>query len=95
MRIRTIERSHTKAGPGRYHGQCKLIADIEGNVLGARSPTRRLPAARQGGNWKGVEYLSYAEHDRLKRMVRNELDEHGDPWTYKGARRKLIGDRAA
>lgn len=71
----------TKSGPGRVH--------IEG------PSKRRFPVAGNGGNWQGVEYVSYREHDRIKRMVRSELDEHGDPWTYNGARRKLIGDRAA
>ena len=65
--IRTINRSHTKAGPGRYHGQCRLIVDQGGNVLGVREPQRKFPVAQLGGNWQGLKYLSYREHDALTR----------------------------
>lgn len=30
---------------------------------------QRLAPARQGGNWQGVPYLSYAEHDRCVRAT--------------------------
>lgn len=29
------------------------------------TPHQRLAPAIVGGNWQGVEYLTYAEHDRL------------------------------
>lgn len=32
-----------------------------------RESKRRFPVAIHGGNWKGVKYLSYREHDELTR----------------------------
>lgn len=60
-------RSHTKSGSGRYHGEGALIVDpTTGKILGTRaSAPRRAPAA-QGGNWKGKQYLSYRESDRIR-----------------------------
>ena len=57
-------RSHTKSGPGRYHGSCQLIVDpSNGKVLGVHKPQQRLAPAIHGGNWQGKKYLSYREHD--------------------------------
>lgn len=62
-------RSHTKSGPGRSHGQCRLIVDpTNGDHLGVRSPVSKHPLAVDGGNWQGKEYLSYREHDRINRL---------------------------
>lgn len=35
----------------------------------AGRPGQRLKPANEGGNWKGKEYLTYAEHDFCKRMA--------------------------
>jgi hypothetical protein len=70
MQTRTINRSHTKSGPGRTHGQCKLIVDPQnGNVLGVRSPSPTRSTANYGGNWQGKEYLTYREHDLVTRLT--------------------------
>lgn len=60
-------RSHTKSGSGRYHGECHLIVDpTNGKILGTRTPVQRLQPAAHGGNWKGKQYLSYRESDRIR-----------------------------
>lgn len=66
-----MARSHTKSGPGRTHGQCRLIADpTTGEHLGVTTPQQRLAPAAYGGNWKGKEYLSARESDMLVRLTR-------------------------
>lgn len=35
-----------------------------------RPGRQRLKPAIVGGNWKGVEYLTYAEHDQCNRVAR-------------------------
>lgn len=68
-----MARSHTKSGPGRTHGQCKLIADpTTGQHLGVTKPQPRLALAVLGGNWKGKQYLSYREHDAHMRASLHE-----------------------
>jgi hypothetical protein len=68
MKARTTNRSHTKAGPGRTHGQCKLIIDpTSGDIVGVRKTSIRRAPTVFGGHWKGAPYLSYAEHDRCVR----------------------------
>lgn len=63
-----MARSHTKSGPGRSHGQCQLIADpTNGKHLGVRTSVQRLAPANFGGNWKGLDYLSYRELDMKRR----------------------------
>ena len=39
------------------------------NTKQARKGTPRLPPALKGGNYQGKEYLTYAEHDRCKRVA--------------------------
>lgn len=53
-----VPMTYTKSGPGRKHK--------------ARKPRRRLAPAQYGGNWKGIEYLTYREHDRVNRLMRDE-----------------------
>lgn len=58
-------RSHTKSGPGRYHGQGAIFTHAGKRYV---TPSeRRFPVAIHGGNWKGAQYLSYREHDALTR----------------------------
>lgn len=65
-------RSHTKSGPGRYHGQGTL-ANVSSNPAQPKfinlGSSQRLPVAAHGGNWKGKEYLSYREHDQEMRYA--------------------------
>lgn len=63
---RRTSRSHTKSGPGRYHGTGLMIVTPDGDRI-VRAP-RGLRIASYGGNWKGAEYLSYREHDRVNRL---------------------------
>lgn len=66
-----MARSHTKKGPGRQHGQCRLIVDpTNGNHLGVMKPQQRLAPAIYGGNWQGVEYFTLREHDYITRRTR-------------------------
>lgn len=58
-------RSHTKSGPGRYHGQGAMT--VHEGVRYVKPSQPRFPVAVHGGNWKGVKYLSYREHDELTR----------------------------
>jgi hypothetical protein len=37
------------------------------NVRYVKPSQPRLPVAAHGGNWKGVQYLSYREHDEQVR----------------------------
>lgn len=61
-------RSHTKAGPGRYHGSGVMFVHPMTDERGRpKQPGRRSPVAIHGGNWKGKEYLSYREHDLARR----------------------------
>ena len=63
------ERSHTKKGPGRYAGRGKMVTirPMFTDIRIVKDPQQRLAPAIVGGNWQGVEYLSYAEHDRCVR----------------------------
>lgn len=47
-------RSHTKAGPGRMP-----VRKAQG--------APRLQTRTMGSNWQGASYLSYAQHDAVKR----------------------------
>lgn len=40
---------------------------VHEDVRYARPSQPRFPVAIHGGNWKGVKYLSYREHDELMR----------------------------
>jgi hypothetical protein len=63
-------RSHTKSGSGRYHGAGQLIAHPQtGAIIGVTQPVQRLAPAIDGGNWRGADYLSYREHDQLRRLT--------------------------
>lgn len=64
-------RSHTKSGPGRYSGIGRMIIDpTDGKHIGVTQPKQRFAPAAFGGNWKGTEYLSYREADRLQNLQR-------------------------
>lgn len=63
-------RSNKKSGPGRYHGAGQIITHPRtGEILGVTQPSQRLAPAIDGGNWQGKQYLSYREHDQLRRLT--------------------------
>jgi len=66
MASKRSSRSHTKSGPGRYHGQGAMFITPDGERV-VRKSKRRFPVALQGGNWQGMSYISYAQHDAIKR----------------------------
>lgn len=65
------ERSHTKSGPGRYAGRGKMVTirPMFTDIRIVKDAQQRLAPAIVGGNWQGVEYLSYAEHDQATRAT--------------------------
>lgn len=62
----SLEANHTKSGPGRKHSQCLLRFDAGSQQHFKRKPAQRLAPANLGGNWKGKEYFSYREADRIR-----------------------------
>jgi hypothetical protein len=81
-------RNHTKKGPGRYHGQGKLIVvrPFLTDVYLTKQPERRLKPAIHGGNHVGAEYLTYAEHDECTRHTFNAKSKASKRAMYDMAR---------
>lgn len=83
------QRSHTKSGPGRFHGEGRLFF-IEGQKRAVvRESQQRLRTARFGGNWKGLPYFSFAETDSIFRVMQEQ------DMTRKEAEAHVISLRAA
>lgn len=83
------ERSHTKAGPGRYHGQGALITHEDKRYV--RQSRRRFPVAIHGGNWQGVPYNSYRELDRVYQLMQRSFMTRVDATAAMLAERKAAG----
>ncbi len=66
-------RSHTKTGPGRYHGEGKLYTAVDKTRF-VKQPERRFAVAIRGGSWKGKPYITYREHDRFVRQRLQQSD---------------------
>mgnify|MGYP001590734952 FL=1 len=68
----------TKRGPGRKHYEGK--------------PNQRRKPAVHGGNWQGLEYLTYMEHDAVTRsyfsMPSIPRDDPFHLWVLKDSRPK-------
>lgn len=60
-------RTYSKRGPGRFHGQGKLTI-IDNKTRIVKAPVVRLESAKLGGNWKGKEYFTYQESDEVTRL---------------------------
>ena len=58
-------------------------------------PRQRLKPAIVGGNWKGIEYLTYAEHDACTRYaLQAARSPNNKPKAaYEVARQRLIIER--
>jgi hypothetical protein len=73
--VSTMPRSYRPASTGPRH---------------AKKSRKRLNARVRGGNWMGVPYLSYAEHDRCTRA---KIAAGGDSAAYKAERAAIIAAR--
>jgi hypothetical protein len=60
-----------------------------------RKSRRRLNVRVAGGNWKGMEYLSYSEHDACTRAAMDAADPLERRFQYWEARADLIAKRRA
>lgn len=90
---RRASRSHTKSGPGRYHGQCGMFVFNERRIV--KNPQQRLAPAITGGSWKGLEYLTLAEHDRCTRAALNAPAGSKPDEAFVAERRRIIDARRA
>lgn len=89
-------RSHTKKGPGRYHGQGAMITirPLLTDIRIVKPAQRRFPIAQRGGNWQGLEYLTMAEHDRIQ-SFRLDCRAKGIEVSYDAARSRYLEERRA
>lgn len=87
-------RHHTKKGPGRYHGGGRMfvVRPLLTDIRLVKRPEQRLRPAIEGGNWKGLEYLTYCEHDRIKRFCMHARTL-GTPVSYAAARGHFLEER--
>jgi hypothetical protein len=82
------QRSHTKSGPGRFHGEGRLFF-LEGGATVVREPAKRLRGTRFGGNWKGAPYLSQYESDHITGLMLSHVLKRAE------AEQQVLAERAA
>lgn len=60
-----------------------------------RHGEQRYPHAREGGNWQGNRYVTYAEHDAatILRLQHNRTAGTLMQWTQEDAIEKVVADR--
>src|SRR5690606_32923650 len=78
------------AQPSFRHGTPKRRGRLH-STRSNRPGKKRLQPAIVGGNWKGAEYLTYAEHDQIKRVLNANRKARPDiPMDYDHVKALLI-----